>query len=56
MMMTAAAAPCDGYHHDIQAEGARPGFCSVFLSCPPNVTLRCWLWAGRLRKEVGYFG
>ncbi|CAE7481310.1 unnamed protein product [Symbiodinium microadriaticum] len=32
--------------------GARPGFCSVFLSCPPNVTLRCWLWAGRLRKEA----
>ena len=32
--------------------GARPGFCSVFLSCPPNVTMRCWLWAGRLRKEA----
>eukprot|EP00913_Durusdinium_trenchii_P030727 g28780.t1 len=32
--------------------GARPGFCSFFLSCPPNVTLRCWLWAGRWRREA----
>mmetsp|Transcript_58848 Transcript_58848/g.137880 ORF Transcript_58848/g.137880 Transcript_58848/m.137880 type:complete len:815 (-) Transcript_58848:224-2668(-) len=32
--------------------GARPGFCSIFLSCPPNCTMRCWLLAGRLRKEA----
>ena len=34
------------------AAGARPGFCSIFLSCPPGVTLRCWLWAGRWRREA----
>lgn len=32
--------------------GARPGFCSLFLSCPPGCTLRCWLWAGRWRREA----
>lgn len=32
--------------------GARPGFCSFFLSCPPGCTLRCWLWAGRWRREA----
>eukprot|EP00931_Biecheleriopsis_adriatica_P006576 TRINITY_DN107964_c0_g1_i1.p1 TRINITY_DN107964_c0_g1~~TRINITY_DN107964_c0_g1_i1.p1 ORF type:complete len:829 (-),score=211.88 TRINITY_DN107964_c0_g1_i1:72-2558(-) len=32
--------------------GARPGFCSVFLSCPPGCTVRCWLWAGRWRREA----
>ena len=31
---------------------ARPGFCSFFLSCPPGCTLRCWLWAGRWRREA----
>eukprot|EP00933_Yihiella_yeosuensis_P062425 TRINITY_DN65379_c0_g1_i1.p1 TRINITY_DN65379_c0_g1~~TRINITY_DN65379_c0_g1_i1.p1 ORF type:complete len:841 (+),score=176.43 TRINITY_DN65379_c0_g1_i1:148-2670(+) len=32
--------------------GARPGFCSFFLSCPVGCTLRCWLWAGRWRREA----
>lgn len=32
--------------------GARSGFCSVFLSCPPGCTVRCWLWAGRWRREA----
>lgn len=32
--------------------GARQGFCSFFLSCPPGCTLRCWLWAGRWRREA----
>lgn len=32
--------------------GARPGFCSFFLSCPAGSTVRCWLWAGRWRREA----
>mmetsp|Transcript_87500 Transcript_87500/g.282690 ORF Transcript_87500/g.282690 Transcript_87500/m.282690 type:complete len:823 (-) Transcript_87500:131-2599(-) len=32
--------------------GAREGFCSFFLSCPAGCALRCWLWAGRWRKEA----
>jgi len=32
--------------------GAKEGFCSFFLSCPPGCTVRCWLWAGRWRKEA----
>eukprot|EP00930_Biecheleria_cincta_P070114 TRINITY_DN5776_c0_g1_i5.p1 TRINITY_DN5776_c0_g1~~TRINITY_DN5776_c0_g1_i5.p1 ORF type:complete len:246 (+),score=30.54 TRINITY_DN5776_c0_g1_i5:1206-1943(+) len=32
--------------------GARPVFLSVFLSCPPGCTVRCWLWAGRWRREA----
>eukprot|EP00928_Gymnodinium_smaydae_P019542 TRINITY_DN17503_c0_g1_i1.p1 TRINITY_DN17503_c0_g1~~TRINITY_DN17503_c0_g1_i1.p1 ORF type:complete len:812 (+),score=194.07 TRINITY_DN17503_c0_g1_i1:196-2631(+) len=33
-------------------EGAKEGFCSFFLSCPAGCTLKCWLWAGRWRKEA----
>eukprot|EP00927_Polykrikos_kofoidii_P041190 TRINITY_DN35111_c0_g1_i1.p1 TRINITY_DN35111_c0_g1~~TRINITY_DN35111_c0_g1_i1.p1 ORF type:complete len:815 (-),score=145.09 TRINITY_DN35111_c0_g1_i1:62-2476(-) len=32
--------------------GAKEGFCSFFLSYPPGCSLRCWLWAGRWRKEA----
>jgi len=32
--------------------GARPGFCSFFVSCPAGCTVRCWLWAGRWRREA----
>jgi len=34
------------------AEGAREGFSSLFLSCPVGSNVRCWLWAGRWRREA----
>jgi len=32
--------------------GARAGFCSFFLCCPSGCLVRCWLWAGRGRREA----
>jgi len=32
--------------------GATDGFCSFFLYCPGGVTLRCWLSAGKQRREA----
>jgi len=32
--------------------GATDGFCSFFLYCPGGVTLRCWLSAGKQRRET----
>lgn len=32
--------------------GAREGFCSFFVQCPVGCTIRCWLWAGRWRREA----
>lgn len=33
--------------------GARAGFCSVFVHVPPGCArVRCWLWAGRWRREA----
>jgi hypothetical protein len=34
------------------AQGVREGFCSFFLLCPAGCTLRCWLWAGRWKREA----
>eukprot|EP00929_Paragymnodinium_shiwhaense_P063084 TRINITY_DN31537_c0_g3_i1.p1 TRINITY_DN31537_c0_g3~~TRINITY_DN31537_c0_g3_i1.p1 ORF type:complete len:789 (-),score=253.72 TRINITY_DN31537_c0_g3_i1:328-2694(-) len=33
-------------------KGAKDGFCSFFLSCPAGSSVRCWLWAGKWRKEA----
>jgi len=43
---------------------AKDGFCSLFLFCPAGSTLRCWLSAGKQRREAarvsfdqpGFFG
>lgn len=32
--------------------GAKEGFCSFFLYCPGGSSLRCWLHAGRERREA----
>mmetsp|Transcript_148308 Transcript_148308/g.413089 ORF Transcript_148308/g.413089 Transcript_148308/m.413089 type:complete len:855 (-) Transcript_148308:131-2695(-) len=32
--------------------GAKEGFCSFFIACPAGCTMRCWLWAGRWRREA----
>jgi len=46
-------------------KGAREGFCSYFLQCPAGSTLKCWLAAGKQRREAsarlsfekpGFFG
>merc|ERR1719197_1523523 len=34
------------------SSGVRDGFCSFFLLCPAGCTLRCWLWAGRWKREA----
>jgi len=33
-------------------KATREDFCALFLSCPAGYTVRCWLWAGRWRKEA----
>lgn len=46
-------------------KGAREGFCSYFLQCPAGSTIKCWLAAGKQRREAsarlsfekpGFFG
>lgn len=46
-------------------KGAREGFCSFFLQCPAGSMLKCWLAAGKQRREAsarltfekpGFFG
>lgn len=32
--------------------GVREGFCSYFLYCPEGATLRCWLTAGKQRRDA----
>eukprot|EP00929_Paragymnodinium_shiwhaense_P052984 TRINITY_DN26530_c1_g1_i2.p1 TRINITY_DN26530_c1_g1~~TRINITY_DN26530_c1_g1_i2.p1 ORF type:complete len:749 (+),score=207.67 TRINITY_DN26530_c1_g1_i2:144-2390(+) len=32
--------------------GAKDGFCSFLVACPSGFPWRCWLWAGRWRKEA----
>eukprot|EP00927_Polykrikos_kofoidii_P080943 TRINITY_DN7799_c0_g1_i1.p1 TRINITY_DN7799_c0_g1~~TRINITY_DN7799_c0_g1_i1.p1 ORF type:complete len:785 (-),score=146.40 TRINITY_DN7799_c0_g1_i1:150-2504(-) len=32
--------------------GVKESFCSLFLSCPGGTALRCWLWAGKQKREA----
>eukprot|EP00927_Polykrikos_kofoidii_P080944 TRINITY_DN7799_c0_g2_i1.p1 TRINITY_DN7799_c0_g2~~TRINITY_DN7799_c0_g2_i1.p1 ORF type:complete len:838 (-),score=135.87 TRINITY_DN7799_c0_g2_i1:107-2461(-) len=32
--------------------GVKENYCSLFLHCPGGTALRCWLWAGKQKREA----